>query len=205
MPSERYIPPSAAQLRKLAEEREAKEKFNGMRRRLIEAALRKLKKDELIEVMMSLDTYDPSVRWSIESAINLRKPPDLVAHDLRDAIAIATRVDKFKMNTNFSYSWQAYEETARGFAALVRLGELELAKAIAIDFMREASYQMACSDEGRMLEEIQTCLEPVLQAIEADEPQLHRDWAIEMTQADEIGVICSAALVKIALGRNSSP
>ena len=32
------------------------------------------------------------------------------------------------MNTNFFYSWQAYEETERGFITLVGVGELELAE-----------------------------------------------------------------------------
>ena len=52
LPSERYIPPSKDQIRKWDEEREAKEKFHAQRSELIEAALRKLKKDELIELLM---------------------------------------------------------------------------------------------------------------------------------------------------------
>lgn len=119
MPRERYIPPSDEQLRKWEEEKQAKMKFDAMRSGLIEAALLKRKKSELVELLMSLDTYDPAVRWSIEAAIGLKKPTDLVSHDLRQAIEIATRVDKSQLNTNFSYSWQAYEECDRGFTALL--------------------------------------------------------------------------------------
>ena len=143
---------------------------------------------------MGLDTYDPSVRWSIEAKINEGKPTYLIAHDLRHAIEVATRVDKSKLNSNFSYSWQAYEEAERGFKALVGLGELEVAKVIAIEFMKEASYQVACSDEGLMVEEIEACLKLVIQAVADDQPNTHRDWALAMLQADGSGFICRSAL-----------
>ena len=200
MPRDRYIPPSDDQIRKWEEEKETKEKFHGQRFELIEAALRKLKKDELIELLMRLDTFDPAVRWSIEADIGLKKPPELIAHDLRQAIEIATRVDKKKMNTNFFYSWQAYEETERGFINLVGIGELELAKKIAIEFMNQASYQVECSDEGQMVEEIENCLKPVIQAVADDHLPVHCDWAIAMSQADSIGCLCSSALERIVRG-----
>ncbi len=199
MPRERYIPPSDEQIRKREEEKETKMKFDGERSALIELALNKLKKSELIELLIRLDTFDPSVRWSIEADIHLKKPPNLIAHDLRQAIKIATRVDQSQLNTNFRYSWQAYEETERGFTALVGLGELELAKEIAIEFMRDASYQVECSDEGQMDEEIEACLNPVIQAV-GDQKDLHRGWAIAMSQADGTGFICRSALEKIILG-----
>ena len=200
MPSERYVMPTVEQLRQWEEEQQAKEKLNGMRRGLIEAALRRLKKNELIELLMSLDTHDPMPRWSIEAAINVKKPPELLIYDMRHAIDIATRVDPLRVNRNFPYSWQAYEATERGFKALLEAGEMESAKAIAIEFMRKASYQVECSDEGQMLEEIEACLKPVIQAIVDDQPQLHRQWAVEMIQADKVGVICCHALEKIAKG-----
>ncbi len=74
MPSERHIAATPAKIRQWQEQREAKERFDALRSGLIEAALRKLKKDDLIDLLMSLDTYDPSVRWSIEAEIKLQKP-----------------------------------------------------------------------------------------------------------------------------------
>ncbi len=197
MPSERHIPASIEQIRKWEEEREAKQKLDAQRSQLIESALRKLKKDELIELLMGLDTFDPAVRWSIEADIGVKKPPELVAHDLRHAIEIATRVDKTKMNSNFAYSWQAYEETERGFTALVGAGDLGLAKEIAIEFMEKASYQVECSDEGMMGEHIEACLKPVIQAVANDQLHVHRDWAIAMSQADRTGFLCHSALETI--------
>ena len=200
MPSERYIPPSEDQIRKWEEEKEAKEKFHAQRSELIESALRKLKKDELIELLMRLDTFDPAVRWSIEAEVRLKKPPELIALDLRQAIEIATRVDKKKRKTNYFYSWQAFEEIERGFITLVGIGELGLAKKIAIEFMNQASYQVECSDEGQMVEEIENCLKPVIQAVADDQLPVHRDWAMAMSQADSTGFLCSSALEKIVRG-----
>ena len=200
MPSERYIPPSDDQIRKWEEEREAKQKLDALRSELIEAALRKLKKAELIEMMLRLDTFDPAVRWSIEAEVKLKKPPELKALDLRQAIAIATRVDRKQMNTNFFYSWQAFEEIERGFITLVGIGQLELAKKIAIEFMNQASYQVECSDESEMVEEIENCLKPVIQAVADDQLPVHRDWAMAMSLADSTGFLCSSALEKIVRG-----
>ena len=198
MPRERYIPPTDEQIRKWEEEQEAKKKFYALRSGLIESALLKLKKTELIELLMSLDTYDPAVRWSIEASIRVKKPPELIAHDLRHAIEIATHVDSSKMNSNIDYSWQAYEECERGFTTLVGIGKLEIAKEIAIEFMRKASYQVECSDEGMMGEHIEACLNPVIQAA-VSLPNLHRDWAIAMSLADNTGFICQSALQRFSL------
>lgn len=199
--SERFYPPSDAQIRRWEEQAEAKKAFDAQRSRLIESTLRKLRKDDLIELLMGLDTYDPAVRWSIEAEIGLQKPVDLVAHDLRHAIEIATKVDERRANDNFGYSWQAYEEVARGFKLLVRQNELESTKQIAIEFMAKASYQVACSDEGLMAEEIEDCLKPVIEAVANAGGEQAKQWATAMIAADEVGVICDAELTKIAKGK----
>ena len=137
MPSERYIPPSEEEVRKWEEEKEAKQKLNAQRYALIESALRKLKKDELIELLMGLDTFDPAVRWSIE-------------------------------------------------------------------FMKKASYQVECSDEGLMVEQIEACLTPLIQAVADDQVQFDSDWAIAMSQADGTGSICRRDLERIVRGVDSA-
>lgn len=194
MPSERYIAPSPEKIRQWEKEREASLRFNGLRDGLIESALRKLKKDELIDLLMSLYTYDPAPRWSIEAEIDVKKPPDLIAYDLRQAIGIATKVDETKLNRNFDYSWQAYEATEHGFNLLIRAGDLTTAKLIAIEFINKASYQVECSDEGLMTEEIESCLKPLFEAVTAEKWEDRQSWAIAMTQADRCGHICRDAI-----------
>lgn len=194
MPRERYILPSNEQIRKWEEERAEKERLNELRRELIKSALRKQKKEALVELLLSLDTYDPTPRWAIEAFIDLKKPLELMTLDLRHAIELATQVDKSKLNTNFSYNWQAYAEIARAFNSLLGAGELQVAKEIAIEFMRKASYQVECSDEGAMVTDIETCLKPVIQAV-ADEPPTSRlAWTTHMLRADGCGFICRSAL-----------
>ncbi len=195
--SERSYPPSDAQIRRWEEEAEAKRAFDVQRSVLIEAALRKLKKDELVDLLMSLDTYDPSVRWSIEAELQVLKPVDLVAHDLRHAIDIATRVDERRLNDNFDCSWQAYEEIARALEMLVKQGAMESAKEIAIEFMGKASYQVECSDEGMMVEEVETCLKPVIRAVKAGDAGSAKSWATMMLAADRVGFICEEELVSL--------
>ena len=67
------MPPSDEQVRRWEEEAEAKRHFDAQRSQLIETALRKLKKNELIDLMMGLDVFDPSVRWLIEAELDLRE------------------------------------------------------------------------------------------------------------------------------------
>ena len=195
--SERSYPASDAQIRRWEEEAEAKRAFDAQRSVLIDTALRKLKKDELIDLLMSLDMYDPSVRWSIETELQVLKPVDLVANDLRHAIDIATRVDERRLNDNFHYSWQAYEEVARGFDMLVKQDAMESAKEISIEFMGKASYQVECSDEGMMVDEVEACLKSVIDAVKAGDAGSAKSWAMMMLAADSAGFICEAELMSL--------
>ncbi|MEQ1828176.1 MAG: hypothetical protein ABL921_19610 [Pirellula sp.] len=203
MPRERYIPPSEEQMQQWEEEKETKRKLDALRSELIQSALRKLKKSQLIDLLMGLDTYDPTPRWSIEATIDVKKPPELIVHDLRQAIEMATQVDRSKLNHNFAFNWQAYEETERGFKALVASGNLEMAKQMAIEFMNKASYQVECSDEGMMTENIEACLKTVIQAVAVQQPHMRHDWATQMLQADRCGFICLRTLEALLESKSS--
>lgn len=194
MGSERRLAPSDDQVRRWEEEAEAKQQFDAQRSELIDKALRKLKKDELIELLMQLDMNDPSVRWSIEAELELRKPTDLIVYDLRRAIEMATKVDQRRLNRNFDYSWQAYEEVGRGFKLLLSQGEVGIAKELAVEFIHKASYQVECSDEGLMVEEIEACLGPVIEAVKAGDAETAKSWMFRMRAADRGGFICEAEL-----------
>ena len=51
-----------------------------------------------------------------------------------------------------------------------------------------------------MVEEIENCLKPVLQAVADDQLPVHRDWAMAMLQADSTGFLRSSALEEIVRG-----
>lgn len=196
--SERRFVLSEEAIQRWKEEAEIKQAFDVLRRQLIEKALRKLKKNELVDLLMDLDTFDPSVRWSIESSLSVQKPIDLIAFDLRYAIQIATKVDSEQIGYDFHYSWQAYEEVGRGFEQLLKVGAVELAKTIAVEFADKASYQVECSDQGLMMYEILLCLKPVLLAAIEGGIELAKAWALDMLCADRVGLIYENELRQLA-------
>jgi len=79
---------------------------------------------------------------------------------------------------------------------LIEKGELEKAKTLALRLIDEGSYQMECSDEGLMREEIEDCLRPVIAAVAASSRD--RVWALAMLGNDRIGCICRQELTELA-------
>lgn len=195
--SERFIPPTKSEERRQQHEADIKLAYETQRDRLTEKSLRKLKKDKLITLLMNLAMSATAPRWLLEANLEIPKTVDLIVYDLRDAIQIATHVDHRRLNYNFHYSSDAYEEVARGFVALIDKKELTAAKDIAVEFLAKASYQVECSDEGMMVEEIEACLSPVLIAVMNDEPLAAISWANAMKTADRTGFICDSQFKKL--------
>ncbi|MFO0868834.1 MAG: hypothetical protein U0935_07760 [Pirellulales bacterium] len=63
--------------------------------------------------------------------------------------------------------------------------------------MKEGSYQVECSDEGLMADEISQCLNPVIRAVQKAGGQEAVKWAAEMQRADRVGFICEQELAKL--------
>jgi len=51
--------------------------------------------------------------------------------------------------------WQAYEDVKLELKKLIELGRLQDAKTLALKLMKNGSYQVDCSDEGVMTDDIQ--------------------------------------------------
>jgi len=66
---------------------------------------------------------------------------------------------------------------------LIGSGQLRLAMELALELMKQGSYQVEMSDEGIMTEEIEACLSVVLQALKKSD-----------LPADEISAWCAAML-----------
>ena len=62
--------------------------------------------------------------------------------------------------------------------------------------MEKGSYQIECSDEGLMQEEIENCLRPVISAVAASSGD--SDWAWDMLRCDGTGCICRQELTELA-------
>ena len=164
------------------------------RRQLIAAALKRQRKQDLIEVLGKLCDANVHARWIIETHFAIAKPVEVILHDLREAIRLATKVDEQRLNDNFDFDYDAYAEVKRLFETLLALGALREAGDIAVQFMGDASHQIASSDEGMMLDEVKECLQPVLAAMKGMEVTERAAWAQRMQRADVVGFVCSDIL-----------
>ena len=60
---------------------------------------------------------------------------------------------------------------------LIELGQFEEAKSLALKLMKDGSYQVECSDEGLMTEDIQDCMRPVIQAVQSANDKEAAKWS----------------------------
>ena len=165
---------------------------------LIRSALSKCKKADLVDYLVEFSKEHLEVRRELEARLKIEKPVSLVVNDIESAIALATDFDERRMNYNFDYDHESYEAVEKGFKKLIEHGELEEAKRLSLELIKRGSYQVACSDEGLMTYEIEDCLKPVIKAVKRAGGEQAKQWAAEMTRADEVGFICDEELEKLA-------
>lgn len=194
--SERYIAPSAEQVEQWRQAAEAAKQFDRERQALLRAALKKRNKADLVEVALRLAQRDKASQWLLEQEVGLAKPVCLLVHDIEVAIEIATRSEEPASNRNPPIDWPAYEAVQGGLSQLVRKEGIEQAKALALKLMQKGSYQMECSGEGLMQEEIESCLRPVISAVATSSGD--SEWAREMLRCDRMGCICRRELTELA-------
>lgn len=114
----------------------------------------------------------------------------------RQAIADATDFDERDVNQNFDYDYDAYSEVKRNLAGLVDAGEMHLAMQLALELMKQGSYQVEMSDEGMMTEDIEDCLGVVITALKkSDLPAADvLTWCSAITANDRVGFIAERQL-----------
>jgi hypothetical protein len=164
---------------------------------LIEAELHKRTKAELVAMILAIAREHAVVARELEDRLPIEKPVDLLLADVSSAIDRATDFDKRMMNHNFDVDWQAYAAVQKGLAQLVELGHLEDAKSLALKLMKDGSYQVECSDEGLMTDDIGECLQPVIRAVKAAGGDDAVRWAGAMQAADRVGFICDKELAEL--------
>ena len=167
---------------------------------LIEKALRKRTKAELVRMILMIARDHGVVARELERQLAVEKPVDLLVADVPSAIDRATAFDERMMNYNFDVDWQAYADVQCGLSQLVGRGHLGEAKSLALKLMKDGSYQVECSDEGLMTDDISDCLMPVIRAVKAAGGDAAK-WANDMQIADRVGFICDKELAKL---RNES-
>jgi hypothetical protein len=159
-------------------------------------ALAKQTKAELIDLLAELAAENRGVLRRIASRIDLQAQSQELAAATRQAIADATDFDERDINHNFDYDYEAYDEVKRNFRRLIELGELPLAMELALELMKQGSYQVEMSDEGLMTQEIEECLGEVLSALKKCtlSPREVIVWCAEMLKRDRVGFICERQL-----------
>ena len=193
--SERYIQPTEEELQRWQREKEVAARFENLREELLRKALKKVKKADLVEMTLRAAKHNKETEWLLEKKFGLEKPVDLIVHDICVAIDRATKVNKWELNYNFSFDWDAYDAVRHGLSELIRKDAIAEAKRLALDLMRKGSYQIECSDEGLMQDQIEACLRVVIEAVK-ESPDT-REWAQEMIRADCVGFVCERELTAL--------
>ena len=159
-------------------------------------ALVKLKKAELVDIIVKLAGADRGVMRRLEAELNVAVPPRELIVATRQAIADATAFDEREINDNFDYDYGAYSAVERNLGQLIEQGYFREAMALSLELMRQGSYQVEMSDEGLMTGDIEECLQVVIGALTTSglSGRDVTDWCAQMSAADRLGFISDAAL-----------
>jgi hypothetical protein len=159
-------------------------------------ALTSLKKVELVSVLLELAQANRGILRQLTARFGVVAAPKELIAATRRAIADATDFDERDMNTNFDYDYEAYEEVKRGLAHLIASGQLGQAMQLSLELMKEGSHQVEMSDEGMMTDDIEECLNVVLQAMKkCDLPSDEIiSWCSAMLDSDRVKFIAREPL-----------
>jgi hypothetical protein len=159
-------------------------------------ALSRRKKAELVDVLLELAPGERGVLRQLTARFDVAAAPDERGAATRQAIAGATSFDQRDINRNFAYDYQAYGEVKRNLGRLIASGQLRLAMQLALELMKQGSYQVEMSDEGLMTEDIEDALSVVLKALaKCDLPAAEiLAWCSAMLAHDGVGFIARVPL-----------
>jgi uncharacterized Zn finger protein len=159
-------------------------------------ALSRRKKAELVDTLLELAQADRGVLRQLTARFGVAAAPDELVAATHQAIADATAFDERDINRNFAYDYEAYQEVKRNLGRLIDAGQLRPAMQLALELMRQGSYQVEMSDEGLMTQDIEDCLDVVLKALE----KCHLPaaeviaWCSAMLDTDRVGFIAREPL-----------
>jgi hypothetical protein len=141
-------------------------------------ALLRRKKAELVDTLLELAQADRGVLRQLTARF------DVAAFDERD------------INRNFAYDYEAYGEVKRDLGRLIGSGQLRPAMQLALELMKQGSYQVEMSDEGLMTQDIEDCLDVVVKALAKCELPAAEviAWCSAMLDNDRVGFIAREPL-----------
>ena len=159
-------------------------------------ALARCTKADLVDVLLELAQADRGILRQLTARLDVAAAPDELVAATRQAIADATDFDERDINRNFDYDYEAYQEVKRNLDRLIGAEQLHLAMQLALELMKQGSYQVEMSDEGMMTQDIEDCMSVVLKAIEkCDLPAAEGIvWCSAMLANDRVGFIAREPL-----------
>jgi hypothetical protein len=159
-------------------------------------ALSRRKKAELVDTLLELAQADRGVLRQLTTRFDVAAAPDELVAATHQAIADATAFDRRDINRNFAYDYEAYGEVKRNLGRMIGSGQLQLAMRLALELMKQGSYQVEMSDEGLMTQDIEDCLDVVLKALaKCDLPaNAVIAWCSAMLDNDRVGFIARESL-----------
>jgi hypothetical protein len=159
-------------------------------------ALWRRQKAELVDVLLELAQADRSVLRQLTARFDVAAAPAELVAATRQAIADATAFDERDINRNFAYDDEAYREVKRNLGRLIASGQLRQAMQLALELMKQGSYQVEMSDEGMMTDDIEACVSEVLTALPKCELPAADviAWCSAMLENDRVGFIAREPL-----------
>ena len=159
-------------------------------------ALLRRKKAELVDALLELAQADRGVRRQLTARFEVAAAADELVAATQQAITDATYFDKRDINRNFAYDYEAYHEVKRNLDRLIAGGELRQALVLALELMKQGSYQVEMSDEGLMAQDIEGCLDVVVQALAKGNLPANEviAWCSAMLDNDRVGFIAEKSL-----------
>jgi len=159
-------------------------------------ALSRRRKAELVDTLLELAQADRGVLRQLTARFDVAAAPDELVAATHQAIADATAFDRRDINRNFAYDDEAYGEVKRNLGRLIGSGQLQPAMRLALELMKQGSYQVEMSDEGLMTQDIEDCLDVVLKALaRCDLPATEViAWCSAMLDSDRVGFIARESL-----------
>jgi uncharacterized Zn finger protein len=159
-------------------------------------ALLRQKKAELIDTLLELAQADRGGLRQLTARLDVAAAPDELVAATQQAIADATAFDERDINRNFAYDYEAYQEIKRNLGRLTDAGQLRPAMQLALELMKQGSYQVEMSDEGLMAQDIEGCLDVVVQAVETSDLPANEviAWCSAMRDNDRVGFIAEKSL-----------
>ena len=153
-------------------------------------------KAELVKVLLELAEADRKVLRQLTSQFEVAAAPKELIAATRQAITDATDFDEREINYNFDYDYAAYETVKRNFAKLIALDDVRTAMELALGLMKQGSHQVEMSDEGLMTDDIEDCLNVVIQALKKSDlpPKEIVAWCSAMIANDSVGFIANDEL-----------